>query len=89
MALTDLANQYVDSVKPWELARQAGRESELQAACSNALNLFRLFAILLKPVLPALSRQGRGLPQRRPVCLGGRRLRSSPPGMRSMPTGTC
>ncbi|WP_299072731.1 methionine--tRNA ligase subunit beta, partial [Accumulibacter sp.] len=55
MALTDLANQYVDSVKPWELARQAGRESELQAACSNALNLFRLFAILLKPVLPALS----------------------------------
>ena len=55
MALTDLANQYVDSVKPWELARQTGRESELQAACSNALNLFRLFAILLKPVLPALS----------------------------------
>ncbi|MBL8390338.1 MAG: methionine--tRNA ligase subunit beta, partial [Candidatus Accumulibacter sp.] len=55
MALTDLANQYVDSVKPWELARQPGRESELQAACSNALNLFRLFAILLKPVLPALA----------------------------------
>jgi methionyl-tRNA synthetase len=55
MALTDIANQYVDSVKPWELARQAGREHELQAACSNALNLFRLFAILLKPVLPALA----------------------------------
>ena len=55
MALTDLANQYVDSVKPWELARHAGRESELQLACSNALNLFRLFAILLKPVLPALG----------------------------------
>ena len=55
MALTDLANQYVDSVKPWELARQPGRESELQAACSNAINLFRLFAVLLKPVLPALA----------------------------------
>ncbi|MBL8395186.1 MAG: methionine--tRNA ligase [Candidatus Accumulibacter sp.] len=55
MALTDLANQYVDSVKPWELARHPGRESELQAACSNALNLFRLFVILLKPVLPALG----------------------------------
>jgi methionyl-tRNA synthetase len=27
----------------------------LQAACSNSLNLFRLLAILLKPVLPALS----------------------------------
>ena len=55
MALTDLANQYVDRVKPWELARQAGRESELQVACTHALNLFRLFAILLKPVLPALA----------------------------------
>jgi methionyl-tRNA synthetase len=55
MALTDTANQYVDSVKPWELARQEGRENELQAACSNALNLFRLLAILLKPVLPALA----------------------------------
>jgi len=40
MALTDLANQYVDSVKPWELARQPDRASELQAACSNSLNLF-------------------------------------------------
>jgi len=55
MALTDGANQYVDSVKPWELARQEGRENELQAACTNALNLFRLLAILLKPVLPALA----------------------------------
>ncbi len=55
MALTDLANQYVDRVKPWELARQPGQESALQQACSNALNLFRLFAILLKPVLPALA----------------------------------
>jgi len=57
MALTDLANQYVDSVKPWELARQSGREHELQIACSNALNLFRLFAVLLKPVLPALCKK--------------------------------
>ncbi len=57
MALTDLANQYVDSVKPWELARQAEQETALHAACSNALNLFRLLTILLKPVLPALAEQ--------------------------------
>ena len=55
MALTDLANQYVDSVKPWELARQEGRETDLHTACTNALNLFRQLAILLKPVLPALT----------------------------------
>ncbi len=55
MALTDAANQYVDSVKPWELAKQEGKESELHAACSNALNLFRLLTIMLKPVLPVLA----------------------------------
>jgi methionyl-tRNA synthetase len=55
MALTDAANQYVDSVKPWELAKQEGRAAELHAACTNALNLFRQLAILLKPVLPALA----------------------------------
>lgn len=36
MALTDGANQYVDSVKPWELAKQEGKDAELHAACSNA-----------------------------------------------------
>ncbi len=55
MLLADGANQYVDSVKPWELAKQEGREVELHAACSNALNLFRLLTVLLKPVLPAVA----------------------------------
>lgn len=55
MALTDLANQYVDSVKPWELAKQEGKENELHLACSNALNLFRLLTVLLKPILPAVA----------------------------------
>jgi methionyl-tRNA synthetase len=57
MALTDAANQYVDSVKPWELAKQEGKEVELHAACSNALNLFRLLTVLLKPILPAVAGQ--------------------------------
>jgi methionyl-tRNA synthetase len=55
MALTDAANQYVDSVKPWELAKQEGKEVELHAACSNALNLFRLLTVLLKPILPVIA----------------------------------
>ena len=57
MALTDGANQYVDSVKPWELAKQDGKDEALHAACSNALNLFRLLTVLLKPVLPGLAAQ--------------------------------
>ena len=55
MLLADAANQYVDSVKPWELAKQEGKESELHAACSNALNLFRLLTVLLKPILPVVA----------------------------------
>ena len=55
MALTDAANQYVDSVKPWELAKQEGKDLELHAACTNALNLFRLLTILLKPILPIIA----------------------------------
>lgn len=55
MLLTDAANQYVDSVKPWELAKQEGKGGELHAACSNALNLFRLLTVLLKPILPAVA----------------------------------
>lgn len=55
MALTDGANQYVDSVKPWELAKQEGKEVELHVACSNALNLFRLLTVLLKPILPVVA----------------------------------
>jgi methionyl-tRNA synthetase len=52
MALADLANQYIDERKPWQLAREAGSEAQVQAVCSQGLNLFRVLAIYLKPVLP-------------------------------------
>ncbi len=55
MALADEVNQYVDSVKPWELAKQEGKDAELHTACSLLINLFRLLTIYLKPVLPALA----------------------------------
>jgi len=55
MALADLANQYVDEEKPWELSKQKGSETRLQEACSLAINLFRLLTIYLKPVLPKLA----------------------------------
>ncbi|HYR33532.1 MAG TPA: methionine--tRNA ligase [Burkholderiales bacterium] len=52
MRLADLANQYVDERKPWELSKRAGAEAELHEVCSTALNLFRLLTLYLKPVLP-------------------------------------
>ncbi|HSA89405.1 MAG TPA: methionine--tRNA ligase [Burkholderiales bacterium] len=57
MALADLANQYVDQHKPWELARSAPSEPELHRVCSSAINMFRLLTIFLKPVLPTLARE--------------------------------
>ncbi len=55
MALADLANQYIDEAQPWVRIKQAGREAEVQAACSLGLNLFRVLAAYLKPVLPRLA----------------------------------
>jgi methionyl-tRNA synthetase len=55
MALADIANQYVNDEKPWEIAKQAGEEARLHEVCTVALNLFRLLALYLKPVLPRLA----------------------------------
>jgi methionyl-tRNA synthetase len=56
MALADLANQFVDLAKPWELARHPGQDENLHRVCSDALNMFRLLTLYLKPVLPKLAR---------------------------------
>ena len=55
MALADRANQYIDANKPWVLAKEAGREQEVQDVCSVGLNLFRVLATWLQPVLPAMA----------------------------------
>lgn len=55
MRLTDLANQYVNDNKPWELAKQEGSDTLLHEVCSVSVNLFRLLTLYLKPVLPQLA----------------------------------
>jgi methionyl-tRNA synthetase len=57
MALADDANRYIDERKPWVLAKQDGADAELHAVCTQGLNLFRVLALALAPVLPALARQ--------------------------------
>jgi methionyl-tRNA synthetase len=57
MALADRANQYVDEYKPWVMAKQADKESELQAVCSQALNLFRVLMSYLSPILPLMAKK--------------------------------
>jgi methionyl-tRNA synthetase len=55
MALADKANQYIDEKKPWLIAKEAGKDAELHEVCSMGINLFRLLAAYLKPVIPMLA----------------------------------
>ncbi len=55
MELADKANQYIDLKKPWSIAKEEGKDAELHDVCSVAINLFRILAAYLKPVLPALT----------------------------------
>ena len=52
MELADVANQYVHDEQPWVIAKQEGQEDNLQAICTNAINMFRLLMTYLGPVLP-------------------------------------
>ncbi len=57
MALADEANRYIDERKPWVIAKQQDADAELQAVCTQGLNLFRVLAAALAPVMPAMARQ--------------------------------
>lgn len=54
MQLADKANKYIDDKAPWVIAKEDGRDDELQAVCSMALQLFRILAIYLKPIIPQI-----------------------------------
>ncbi len=60
MAIADAANEYIAAQEPWQLAKESGRETEVQDVCSLAINLFRILMIYLKPVLPAMAEQAQG-----------------------------
>jgi methionyl-tRNA synthetase len=54
-ALADQANQYIAHHAPWSMSKEAGREAEVQAVCSQGINLFRILVIYLKPILPRMA----------------------------------
>ncbi len=70
MALADRANQYIDEKAPWIVAKQAGRDAELQAICSMGLNLFRVLIGYLRPILPATAADSEAFLQIGPLSWG-------------------
>ena len=57
MHIADKANQYIDTAEPWVLAKQEGREAEVQACCTLGINLFRVIVSYLAPVLPQVAQE--------------------------------
>ncbi|MCH1446936.1 MAG: methionine--tRNA ligase [Luminiphilus sp.] len=60
VAVADRANQFIDDKKPWVMAKEEGREQEVQDACSVGINCFRILMTYLKPVLPVMATKSEG-----------------------------
>lgn len=56
MDCADKVNQYIDANKPWVLAKDEERSSEVHAICTMGINLFRILITYLKPVLPMMAK---------------------------------
>lgn len=67
MALADLANQYIDEMKPWLLAKDPDNLPQVQEVCTQGLNLFRQLMVYLKPILPAMVCQAEEFLQIEPL----------------------
>ncbi len=52
MGLADIANQYIDAMKPWVLAKSTDALPQVHTICTTGLNLFKILMTYLKPILP-------------------------------------
>ena len=55
MGLADSANRYIDDKKPWLMIKKEGQLNDVQAVCTQGINLFRSLMIYLAPVIPAVA----------------------------------
>ncbi|MGB5689147.1 MAG: methionine--tRNA ligase [Woeseiaceae bacterium] len=56
MGLADTANQYIDTWKPWVLAKEKDKQELVQLVCTQGINMFRSLMIYLSPVIPVVAR---------------------------------
>ncbi|MGB7184087.1 MAG: methionine--tRNA ligase [Burkholderiaceae bacterium] len=57
MQYADAVNQYIDTEKPWEIAKDPARSAQLQQVCSTAMSAYADLVRLLAPVIPHTSEQ--------------------------------
>jgi len=59
MGLADSANRYIDDKKPWVMIKDEAQLDDVQAVCTQGLNLFRSLMIYLAPVIPTVAEGAR------------------------------
>ena len=59
MSLADSANRYIDEQKPWVMIKNDAQLEQVQAVCTQGLNMFRSLMIYLTPVIPAVAEGAR------------------------------
>ena len=59
MSLADSANRYIDEKKPWVMIKDDEQLDNVQAVCTQGLNMFRSLMVYLTPVIPAVAEQAR------------------------------
>jgi methionyl-tRNA synthetase len=57
MRIADIVNQRYDQAKPWELAKDPAKRTELHRACSDAIDAFFVLTVYLAPILPATAKR--------------------------------
>lgn len=60
MKYADEANEMIHELAPWEIAKDTGRDKELQRVCSLGIQLFYILSCYLKPILPETVKQIEG-----------------------------
>ena len=51
----DYANEYIARSAPWALARDAAKRAELHVVLTAGINMFRMLACALRPIIPSAS----------------------------------
>jgi methionyl-tRNA synthetase len=57
MRVADIVNQRYDQAKPWELAKDPAKRTELHRVCSDAIDAFFVLTVYLSPILPTTARR--------------------------------
>ena len=60
-AIADAANKYFDEKQPWKTVKDPARAEETRTVLTAVMNVFRIMAIYLKPVLPSYAQKAAAL----------------------------